>query len=515
MPDDTTPMHARYYDPWARTAWLLATLRSHGRETAFADRATFMDALRSAGVAADPSRVSRWESGQHAVSFRALRGYEEVLGVPEGALVAVHRQLVRESDPSGSRPERVSFSARSDKAPDALASELVDRAAGREDMTGGDWLRLATELEHFELVLLPSRTWAAICDRLVGELARSSGVDQLRRLEAITTLVGHGVAQRHVLHSLGIWFTDAAVQVINPMLGLLQHLEDRAASALVLKFIDADSKTLSLAAIQVAAAKLGRGHMETGSIALLEQHAIRGLVARGSKRSADLLDLICHLPEDSFDRVTGTLKDGPLRQRVLETRDTFDLAQREASRSVSRQVATFAQSVTPAVYATEPDQMLQRLVCESLFHVSSTRRRLAVSTLGLSPYAPAVADCFISLIGSDRELLGDRAWEAVWMLGCGTRRGDIGALLHSESAWTRRRALITLARAAEPLNDDERQAVSRAARHGSESVRRAALYAMGLQSADLLPTPLETQDHPDADVVRWWRRVGPAVRDKD
>ena len=30
-----------------------------------------------------------------------------------------------------------------------------------------------------------------------------------------------------------------------------------------------------------------------------------------------------------------------------------------------------------------------------------------------------------------------------------------------------------------------------------------------------LPTPLETQSHPDAEAVRWWRRLGPAIRDED
>lgn len=515
MPEDFSPMSEGYYDPWARTAWLLVTVRSLGRQSAYAERSAFVDALRSVGVTADASRISRWESGQHSVSFKTLCGYEAVLGLPEGSLVAANRQLVRDHDASASPPERVSFHPRNEKAPDQLISELMDRATGNDPMSGGDWLKLVTELEHFELVLLPTRNWATMCERLVQELARTSGVDQLRRYEALTTLLTHPVARRHMVHALGVWLTDPDVQVVTPMLGLLQQLADPAASALVIRLMDADNKALSLGAVQVAAAKLARGHFEPTSLAVLEQHAIRGLLAPGSKRGADLLDLLCHLPEDSFARVTATLKDGPLRTRVLITRETHDLGGKDASRSVSRQVSTQVQAMTPSVYNAEPDAMLRRLVHESLFHVSGNRRRLATYVLGLSPYAPAAADCFVSLAGSDRELLGEHAWESVWVLGHGSRHSDVAALVDADHAWTQRRALISLARSSQPLTSEEHDRLRRAMRSGDGAVRQAALYATGLQAPHHLPTPLETQGHPDAAAVRWWRRLGPAIRDED
>jgi hypothetical protein len=518
MPDDISSMSGGYYDPWARTAWLLVTSRSLGANPAYADRAAFVDALRSVGVTADASRVSRWESGQHPVSFRALRGYEQVLGLPEGSLVAANRQLVRDSGPTDTLPERVSFQARNEKAPDVLISGLMDRATGtdpvKDVMNGGDWLKLVTELDHFELVLLPSRNWAAMCERLVRELARTTGVDQLRRLEALATLVTHPVAQRHVLMALGAWFTDPDVQVVTPMVRLLQQLSDPAASKLLLKFLDSDNRTLTAEAFQVSATKLARGHFEPASLALLEQQALRGLLVPGAKRGTDLFDLLTHLPDDSFQRVVGRLKDGPLRNRVLQVRETHDLGGRDASRKVSREVATLAQSATPSVYSSEPDQLLQRLVREALFHVSGNRRRLATYLLGLSPYAPAVADCLFELTGSEREL-GERAWEAIWVLGHGKRRADVSALVDAEHAWTRRRALISLARSPHPLTTEEQEKVRRAMRSDNKAVRRAALYATGLQAPQHLPTPLETQGHPDAPAVVWWRRLGPAVRDAD
>lgn len=515
MPDDSSPMRERYYDPWARTAWLLVTARSLGAEPAYADRAVFVEALRDAGINADASRVSRWETGQHAVSFKALRGYETVLGLPEGSLVAANRQLIRESGPADKQPERVSFRDRRASAPDAMVSGLVDRATGSDHMSGADWLRLVTELDHFELVLLPTRTWALLCERLVQELARTSGVDQLRRLEAATTLIAHPVGQRHVRQALGRWFTDPDLQVVFPMLGLFQHLDDLKANQLILKFVDSPNRSLSLGAMQVAAAKLAADHFDPALVASFEQHAIRGLITPLSKRSADLLDLLTHLPESSFQRVIATVKDGPLRARVLETRETSDLTTPEASRSVSRKVATQVQAMTPSVYTAEPDQLLQRLVRESLFHVSATRRRLATSLLGLSPYAPAVADCFVSLSGSDRELLGDRAWQSIWLLGHGSRRDDVVALLDTDHPWTQRRALISLARSTTRLTTAEQQAIQGAMSSENAAVRRAALFATGLQAPHHLPSPIEVRGGPDAPAVTWWRRLGPAIRDTD
>ena len=510
MPDDVTPMAEGYYDPWARTAWLLVTARSLGSDPAYADRATFVDALVDSGVNADASRVSRWESGQHAVSFRALRGYENVLGLPEGALVAANRQLVRDAETSAKPPEKISFAGLDHLSPDTMVSDLVDRATDKDDhLTGGDWLRLATELER------SNRTWSLVCERLLHELARTSGVDQLRRFEALSTLVTHPVAQRHVLHALGVWLTDPDVQVVFPMLTVLQQLEDPGASNLVCRLMDAPSGQLARGAIQVAAAKLARGHIGRAHLALIEQHAIRGLVTPTSKRSADLLDLLTHLPDESFARVTGNLKDSPLRTRILQTRETHDLAVRDVSRSISRQVSTQAQAMTPAVYRSEPDQLLDRLVRESLFHVSGNRRRLAGQVLGISPYAPAVADCFLSLAGSDRELLGDRAWDAVWTIGHGTRRNDVVALVDTDHPWTQRRALISLARSGAGLREEHQGVVRRAMDSANSAVRRAALAATGLQAPHHLPTPLETQASPDASVVRWWRKVGPALRDLD
>ena len=65
------------------------------------------------------------------------------------------------------------------------------------------------------------------------------------------------------------------------------------------------------------------------------------------------------------------------------------------------------------------------------------------------------------------------------------------------------------------LREEHQGVVRRAMDSANSAVRRAALAATGLQAPEHLPTPLETQGHPEASVVRWWRKVGPALRDLD
>ena len=84
-----------------------------------------------------------------------------------------------------------------------------------------------------------------------------------------------------------------------------------------------------------------------------------------------------------------------------------------------------------------------------------------------------------------------------------------------KTAWVQRRALISLARSPQRLSSQEQERIKVATRHKNASVRRAALYATGLQAPHHLPSPLETKASPDAPVVTWWRRVGPAIRDGD
>ncbi|MDO3395938.1 hypothetical protein QWJ41_09435 [Nocardioides sp. SOB44] len=516
MPDDPSTMRSPSINANARTSWLLATSRSCSTDPAVASRSSFVERLREHDVNADPSRVSRWESGAHTVPAKVVLGYERAIGLPQGVLLSAQRGVLRISDPRTPAPETVQFS-QDDTPADELISSLLSQAGdSAAPMTGADWLRLAVELTRFEMVLLPAETWATVCSRLINELARTTGGDRLRRYDAAITLVSHPVAQRHVVQALGAWLVDPHVQVVNPMLSLLQHVRNDGASKLVLRLLDSDNRALSQGAVQVAAAKVARGHFQGAALALLEQRAIRELVTPQGHSGIDILDLTTHLPGSSYQRVLMTLRDAQLRNRVTQARETRCLLVPETSRTMSRDIATKAQSATPKMYAAEPDLLLQRLVGEALFHVHGARRSMAVNLLRVSPYGSAVADACLTLASADSEFVGARAWETIWQLGVGSRRNEIVRLAdNGRHPWMQRRALTALGNSGAPLDDAETAKVVDATLLTSHrGVCSAGLLALGMGA----PSGLGMMDSLPANqraAANWWLKVGPSIVDGD
>lgn len=516
MPDDPSSMRSPTVDAAARTSWLLASSRSCSADPDIASRSAFVNRLREYGVNADPSRVSRWESGAQSVPSKVVLGYERAIDLPTGVLLAAQRGVVRTSDPSTPTPEPVQFSTNEAPA-DQLVSSLLERAADPTDaMTGADWLQLAVEITRFEMVLLPQQTWNDVCRRLVNELARTTGGDRLRRYDAAVTLISHPVAQRHVVGALGDWLTQPRVQVVSPMLSLFQHVRDDRASKLVLRLLDSDARALNQGAVQVAAAKSARGHFQGVALALLEQRAIRELVTPQGQSGIDILDLTAHLPESSYQRVLLSVRDAQLRSRVESSRATRCLLPLEVSRSLSRTIASQAQAATPTTYAAEPDLLLQRLIGEALFHVHGARRSMALNLLQVSPYGPAIADACLSVAFGESEFVGARAWEAVWQLGTGSRRSEVVRLAAAyQHPWMQRRALTALGRGGLPLDDVEAaQVVNATLTTSHRGVRAAGLLALGMCA----PGSLGRMDSLPADqreVANWWLKVGPACADDD
>src|SRR5690349_6062887 len=83
---DATPLNAAQVDIDARIGWMLAMSRLHHVDAAFADGRFFAAALADAGFPASRSLISRWESGEIAISYEGMSAYERALGLEEGRL---------------------------------------------------------------------------------------------------------------------------------------------------------------------------------------------------------------------------------------------------------------------------------------------------------------------------------------------------------------------------------------------------------------------------------------------
>lgn len=495
-------------------AWLLATARTLGPATELAQRDAFVPRLREAGVACDLSRVSRWESGQQAVPARVVVAYESVLGLPSGALLAPGRGVLRSSSPS---VEMALVSEHADEADDLVQDVIATALHPDRPVSGGSWLSLGMELCSYQRMFLEADTWSKVCNRLIRELCRTVGLDHLRRYEACVAFVQHPMAQRRILRALGEWLTHPDVEVVAPMMGLLKEITEDAASELTLRLLGSQNPLLAQNALPVAAAKAAQGQFPLEAMPVLEHLALCSLRgADGWTSGIDAVDLAVQLPDASFDRIVRAVRDGRLRRRLTTARETMALAPPEVMRTVVRGVATQAQAMTPAPYAVEPDVMLQRLVKEVFFHVSSHRRQLAARTLAASPYAAALADCCVELTGDSSDFLAERAWFALFHLGHGHRRSELVTLaLHEPRPRLQSWGLISVGLGRQPLSTEEQQHVAAiASRTQDEDVRSSALYALGMAGPGSLSTVRDCR--PDlSSRVSWWTTTGPVIQDAD
>ncbi len=511
LPFEATPSSHAPFDVDCRLAWLLATSRLLSPSTTDLPRELFLDKVRGQGISIDASRISRWESGQLPATHTLIEAYENVIGLPDGALWATSRLLHRSSG-EGARSAAV-------RPAEARTSEELDDLFDRIEAhtaTGGHWLRMTSDLAHFERVYLHRTTWTTLCTQLVGELTRSSGIAFFRRYEAACALLAHPQGGRHLTRSLGRFVLHPDVQSVAPAITLLREVSDQAAGGLVLRLMSDQNKMLRRGARGVAAAMVARGRFPEGSVEMLEAHTGVELGKRGGiARRTDALDLATQLPEASYDRVLASIPEPQVRRRLEHARETLELVPRDLARAVSEAVATYAEAATRRA-AYDPDQMLRRLVRESLFHVQRERRHLASVLLAVSPYGEPAARAILELASDSDDLVAGMSWSVLRRMGhLLDRRKVANAVANETRDGIRARGLVTLGLTPGPLEDDAADLMIATARASStDSLRHAAVFALGMTDHERLRV-LAAEDPALARSVGWWRSLGPAIHDED
>ena len=155
LPEDHSSWDAEVVDAGARTGWLHLSNRAVLGLTR-ADLRAGLEAMTDhagAALVADPSRVSRWETGRQQPPVEVTLGYERLLGLPAGRLLAPVRALQRAT---GHPPTGV---------PDGAAEPLeglLERALDGGAMDGGRWLRLAMALAWHDRFFLRTADAAGV-----------------------------------------------------------------------------------------------------------------------------------------------------------------------------------------------------------------------------------------------------------------------------------------------------------------------------------------------------------------
>ncbi|WP_110207991.1 helix-turn-helix domain-containing protein [Nocardioides daejeonensis] len=496
-------------------AWLLATNRILGRHPELAHQESFAQALRERGLTVDNSRISRWESGTRALPPRVVTAYEEALGLPAGTLAAVAMAVCRA--PGAKQPPATTADQRA-----LLSQSDLDALFGRAESgtaTGADWLRLATELGCYERIYLSPSTWQRLSTTLLNELTRSVGAAWVRRQEASQVLLGHAAARRHLFRAIGEVVTHPWAQVVDPALHLFRDVDDPSAGGLLLRLIEHDSPMLRRTAAGIVPGKLARGHYGADAHPQLEQVAALGL--RGpwkNGRGLHAVDLAITLPDASLRRLLRTLRDPAQVERVERARATGLLVTAETARNTTRAVTTPVQEATAGAVIADTDRMLMSLTQDALFHAHRDRRAQAATLLAASPYADALADRCLDLVGSSPEFVAGRLMSLVQRVGLGSKRGQAIELAAASTQLptTRMHALVGLGLARNPLEAHEaRQVMTVAETDPHDALRQSALFALGMNAPHEAQRLTEHTDPVISQRASWWQEHGSALHDTD
>ncbi|MFC5177408.1 hypothetical protein [Nocardioides taihuensis] len=492
-----------------RAAWLLATSRLMHPDQELVARARFVEELRARGIPADPTRISRWESGSHPVQPQVSAAYEQILGLSAGSLSAVTVGMRRAFGSQVVLREQVPIDDSGD------LESLLDEVTS-ERPTGVAWQRMATTLTRHGRVFLRHGEWEELATRLVDELARAVGISYVRRFEAAVTLLRHPSSSSPMSRALGTYVIDPDAQVLAPVLNLLCEVYEQQASDLVLRLLHTERMPLRRAAASVAADKLRRGHFGPSSLALLEEHACHRLRHEDPLEGGlDALDLATQLPAASFTTVLESIGDRRVRAQLQGARATSELvAAPQAARVVAEAVACIQADATGE--NAEPDPMLRRLVREALLHPHKPRRHHAAVLLGASPYRHAVSRACHTMTGGDNSFLAARAWTVLMRVGHAGRRSEIALRALSEGRPALRgRALVNLGLNPEPISPGEARAIIAGLRAEAEQVpvRHGALFALGMSGAEELTTLVDHGSDAVRRGSRWWVAHGPAIHD--
>lgn len=463
----------------------------------------FASLLADRGLSADASRLSRWETGRLPAPMEIIAGYEDVLGLPPGDLVATaafHRRMAGR-DARG----RAAVAAQPDSAHvEALLDVVVDG-----EPTGRDWFDFGlVACTLGEQLVLPRSVWRRVTARLVREMGLSLRNAYLSREEGAILLSSHPTARNALVYAVGENVTLPGNLLVTDPMALLEEIEGPQANDLVLRLLGQSNRALRNAAAWAAAGKVARGHFDAAEMQRLEHTVIRQATRHGLHDIGSfgrLADLVAVLPTDAQDRVRHGLHLPP-RPAAASPTDAVDAA-------VLQRVGRPGGQVENPIF--------ERLATLALGHREPERRFLAAWTLYASPTRAVFArQCATQLAGHlagehslDPEML-HRLLMALSVAGTAEQAELLASVLQSDHVGLRPMALLALAHLPDTSPVAEADLAHFVA-DPDDALARTALYCAGMTGRPVL-AELEREDSLPRwrrDAAHWWWTHGPAIRE--
>jgi hypothetical protein len=391
---------------------------------------------------------------------------------------------------------------------DRLFDALIDGPG-----TGADWTSLGHHVAATETMYVPATAWRQISLRLVQQMSSSVGVFYLQRFEAMRLLLEHRVAHPWLLHAVGEFLDDPAVQIINDPMGVLELSRAPESAAVILDtFLTTKSLDVFWAASDAVAIKIEEDCYDDAQMVQIERVVSEQLSKPGAS-AAGFEDLVMALPERAQDTLLHQSRGVFGHEQLAQAAAHGERFSPDTARRVSQRIADTVRAHLPAANLYDEDKMTPRLIREAVFAARASRTHYACIFLHGSPLRQPLAWALaaeIEEVGLDdpltprftrvlRYLANPSQEEQVlhWLPNAppGVARDLALGLGHMESS----RSLDELV----PLITGDRSLLD-----------RAVLYGLGMRQASALQL-VAADDGQPAHVragAEWWLRQGGAVR---
>ncbi|MGH3446330.1 MAG: hypothetical protein ACRDQA_06405 [Nocardioidaceae bacterium] len=513
MPEDTTSLRASTVDVSARVGWLLLMSRLHHPDPELSRGLRFNTALSEAGLQADRSAVSRWESGKVTPRFAVFTAYEQVLGLHRGQLSSVANELRRAYTDGHGRvwtPTLDSQSPAFHQRLDELFEMLLAGSA-----TGSHWTEFGHHIAQLDSIYVPASVWQDLCGRLVDQMARSVGLAYLQRFEVIRLLLENQMAQAWVLRAIGDYLSDPAVQIVNDPVAVLEISESpEAADVLLEKFVDSESEQVFAACLAPVAYKVEMGHFTSAQLDQVEATLLTAMSERPSAL-VGLEELLVAMPESARSRLMAASRGLSGHRQLAMVAAHGEWVRPDAAKRISQRMADALKQRMPARELYDDDRLTPRIIREALFSARSEHRHHSALALSGSPFREPLAAVLVEEIEQAglEDPIAPRAAHLLRYLANPAEEPTLLGWVETADPPLANDVALTLGHL--PAGGGSLTVLVDRLAGDQSLLDRALLYGLGMRRDPALETLAADAKRPQLtrDAAGWWLRQGGAVLD--
>jgi hypothetical protein len=423
----------------SRIAWMLRVNRLYGHEPAWVSGAAFSAAFAGGchPDAVSGSKISRWETGLTAVPHRAVRRYEQLLGLSACSLTSTVDIVTRFMSPSdGARQTGGRRLSDTDLDAGHRLESFLERAISSATVAAAEWDDAAKLITQSPGLWLRRRDWDSICQRLLAETVTADGEAWKPRFEAFSRLLQYPDSQPSAVAACFNWVNCRDSQVFIEVLSLLDGCRHPDASKAVLSQLRAPTNDEAFTgALRACIRKVAERHFTPSQLTFVADVTADVLSTTSHPAQQELhlhaaaVSTWLPAPLQSTDRYFPRGLSGFSDPGTVHARPPSEAA---AGNSFSAMITAWSIGRLPREIGHFDDQIFPALIDEILYSPIADARLYAAFLVRATPYARPASNALARSLGRIRHdhtpYLTVRILEGIRILGDSGGRAEVEKL---------------------------------------------------------------------------------------